>query len=335
MKMKVLSIIIPVYNVEKYIARCLDSIYALLMKAEQFEVLCIDDCSLDGSCAIIEEYQKRYTNLRLIHHKDNLRQGGARNTGIREAKGEYCMFVDADDSLPKFDVLAQINYMREHNLELLLGSADVIGADGTISKWENSPDAESAIMSGPDIYVDEYVHKVAFGVVWLGIYKTELARRTAPFLEKVQYEDTDWTLRCAYEAKRLQYKPIVLYNYHNNPGTTTTTKSIQKLIERVKQSLRIYEWALATKERHDEVVFAVEDYGTWNMRGLAVLPKFSYKERRIFYKSFTRQQLRTIAQWNGGNYTKMYVKYPVLSQMALCLLHPAYRLYKGVKELKR
>ena len=330
-----LSIIIPVYNVAPYIERCLNSIFALDIPKKEMEVICIDDCSPDNSCAIIEEYQKRYPNLRLIHHKKNLRQGGARNTGIREAKGEYCMFVDADDSLSQMDVLAHIDYMRKNDLELLLGRANVIGAEGTISKWGNSPDVESTIMPGPDIYVDEFVHKLAFGVVWLGIYKTELVRRTAPFLEKVQYEDTDWTLRCAYEAKRLQYKPIVIYNYHNNPGTTTTARSIKKLIERIKQSLRIYEWALTTKERHDEVVFAAEDAGTWNLRGLSSLVRFGYNDRKTFYRSFTKQELRTMSRWWGGNYTKMYVKYPVLSQFVLCMMHPAYRLYKGVKELKR
>lgn len=326
-----LSIIIPVYNVEKYIARCLDSIYALPMKTEQFEVLCIDDCSPDGSCAIIEKYQKRYANLRLIHHKENLRQGGARNTGIREAKGEYCMFVDADDSLPKFDVLAQIDYMRKNELELLLGRANVIGADGSVTKWGKSPDVESTIMPGPDIYVDEFVHKLAFGVVWLGIYKTELVRRTAPFLEKVQYEDTDWTLRCAYETKRLQYKPIVIYNYHYNPGTTTTMGSIGKLVERIQQSLRIYEWALTTVERHDEVVFAAEDAGTWNLRGLSALVRFGYNDRRKFYLSFTKQELQTMSHWWGGGYTKMYVTYPVLSQIVLCVAHPLYLMYKQFK----
>ena len=330
--MRLVSFIIPVYNVDKYIARCLDSIYALPMKVEQFEVLCIDDCSPDGSCEIIEEYQKRYANLRLIRHKENLRQGGARNTGIREAKGEYCMFVDADDTLPQFDVLTHIDYMRKNELELLLGRANVIGADGSITKWGNSPDVESPIMPGPDIYIDEYIHQIAFGTVWMAIYKTELVRRIPPFLEKVQYEDTDWTLRCAYEAKRLQYKPIELYYYHNNPGSTTTAQSIGKLIERTKQSLRIYEWALTTKERHDEVVFVVEDYGTWNLRGLSSLPTFSNGERKKFYASLTRQQLRTIAGWNGGNYTKMYVKYPIMSKILLCALHPIYMLYKGLKK---
>lgn len=328
--MKELSIIIPVYNVEKYIARCLDSIYAMPMKEEQFEVLCVDDCSPDGSAAIIEAYQKQHSNLQLFRHEKNGRQGAARNTGIRNAKGEYCMFVDADDTLPQMDVLAQLDYMREHDLELLLGKANVIAADGSIGKWGNAPDEESSIMPGPDIYVDEYIHKVGFGVVWLGIYKIELVRRVPPFLENVQYEDTDWTLRCAYEAKRLQYKPIAIYNYHVNPETTTTAKSVGKLIERTKQALRIYEWALTTKERHDEVVFAAEDYGTWNLHGIAGLVKYGYRDRRRFYKSFSRKDLRTIASWWGGNYTKLYVRFPILSQVALCVLHPIYRIYKRI-----
>lgn len=328
----IVSFIIPVYNVEKYITRCLDSIYALSLKEEQFEVLCVDDCSPDGSAAIIEDYQKQHPNLQLIRHEKNGRQGAARNTGIRHAKGEYCMFVDADDSLPQMDILEPVKYMREHDLELLLGKANVIAADGTISKWGQAPDEESSIMPGPDVYVDEYIHKVGFGVVWLGIYKTELVKRVPPFLENVQYEDTDWTLRCAYEAKRLQYKPIVTYSYHNNPETTTTSKSIKKLIERTKQALRIYKWALTTEERHDEVVFAVEDYGTWNLRGIATLVKYGYAERRSFYKSFTRQDLRTISHWWGGNYTKLYVRFPILSQMALCVIHPCYLLYKTIKK---
>lgn len=333
-QMKELSFIIPVYNIEKYIARCLDSIYSLPLNEEQFEVLCIDDCSQDGSASLIEVYQELHSNLRLIKHEKNGRQGAARNTGIRQAKGEYCMFVDADDSLPCVDLLEHIEYMRQNDLELLLGKANVIGGGGQISKWGLAPDEESAIMSGPDIFVGEYIHKVGFGVVWLGIYKTDLVKRVPPFLENTQYEDTDWTLRCAYESKQLQYKPVVLYNYHINPSSTTTTKSIKSLVERTKQALRIYQWALSTKERHDEVVFAAEDYGTWNLRGLAGLVKYGYQERRSFYRSFSRRELRTISGWWGGNYTKIYVRFPILSQILLCVGHPCYLVYKFFRAKK-
>ena len=328
-----LSFIIPVYNVEKYIARCLDSIYALPMKMEQYEVLCIDDCSPDGSVAIIENYQKQYPNLRLIHHEHNHRQGAARNTGVREAQGEYCMFVDADDSLPKVDVAHLIAHMRANDIELLLGKAQILTVDRAKSVWGNPPAQESSIMCGPDIFVNEEIHRIAFGVVWLAIYKMELVRRIPPFQEDVYYEDTDWTLRCAYEARRLQYMPVLLYNYHINPASTTTTKSIKSIIERMRQALRVYEWALTTTERHNEVVYAVEDYGTWNLRGLSSIVKYGYSDRRTFYHAFTHQQLCTIAHWKGGNYTQLYVRFPILSQIALCILHPCYVVYKSCKKI--
>ena len=329
--MPLISFILPVYNVEKYIARCLDSIYALSLEKEQFEVLCIDDCSIDKSTTIIETYQEQYSNLHLIKHQQNARQGAARNTGIRNAKGAYCMFIDADDSIPKVDLLAYIEYMQQHDLELLLGKANVIGCNGEITQWGNSPVEESRIMKGPEIFIEEYIHKVAFGVVWLGIYKMELVKRISPFLENIQYEDTDWTLRCAYEAQLLQYRPITLYNYHNNPATTTTTRSIRSVIERAKQSLRMYEWAQTTTELRNEVVHAVEDYATWNLRILNGLYKYNFKERKSFYQSFTIQEFQTIATWNMGKYTKFVLKYPIISQLLFCVTNPIYRIYQKAK----
>lgn len=330
--MPLISFILPVYNVEKYIARCLDSIYALSLEKELFEVLCIDDCSSDTSVSIIETYQQRYNNLYLIKHKQNARQGAARNTAIRNAHGQYCMFIDADDSLPKIDILSHIHYMQQHELELLLGKANVIGWSGEITQWGNPPMVESRIMKGPEIFIGEYIHKVAFGVVWLGIYKMDLLRRTPPFLENVQYEDTDWTLRCAYEAKLLQYRPVVLYNYHNNPATTTTTKSIRSLVERTKQSLRIYKWAQTTIECHEDVIDSVEEYMTWNLRILKGLFKYSFKERESFYQSFTTQDIQTIGTWKVGRYINFILKYPNISQFLFCILNPIYNIYKKVKK---
>ena len=329
--MPLISFILPVYNVEKYLARCLDSIYALSLEKEQFEVLCIDDCSIDKSTTIIETYQEQYSNLHLIKHQQNARQGAARNTGIRNAKGAYCMFVDADDSIPKVDLLAYIEYMQQHDLELLLGKANVIGCNGEITQWGNSPVEESRIMKGPEIFIEEYIHKVAFGVVWLGIYKMELVKRISPFLENIQYEDTDWTLRCAYEAQLLQYRPIVLYNYHNNPATTTTTKSIRSLIERTKQSLRIYEWAQTTTYLRSDVLVAVEDYVRWNLRILNGLYIYTYKELKSFYQSFTIHELQTIAALNVGQNIKIILKFPKISQLLFCILNPIYKIYKNAK----
>ena len=93
------SFIIPSYNSAHTVERCLDSIYALQLKQEEFEVLFIDDCSSDDTCEIVGEFQKKHTNITLLRQPHNNRQGAARNRGVSIAKGEYICFVDSDDAV--------------------------------------------------------------------------------------------------------------------------------------------------------------------------------------------------------------------------------------------
>ena len=82
-------------------AECLDSIYATSINERAFEVICVNDCSPDSSCEVVLEYQKTHKNLVLIDHKENKKAGGARNTGLLAAKGEYVWFVDAFNHVKK------------------------------------------------------------------------------------------------------------------------------------------------------------------------------------------------------------------------------------------
>lgn len=90
----IISVIIPVYNSEKYISKCLDSVIA--QTYSRWEIICIDDGSTDKSSEIICDYQKRYENINLIV-QSNAGPGVARNEGIKKAKGEYIVFLDSDD----------------------------------------------------------------------------------------------------------------------------------------------------------------------------------------------------------------------------------------------
>lgn len=93
------SFILPCYNVAPYVGRCIESIEAQDIPREEYEVICVDDCSKDNTVEVIKEYQKQYANIRLVQHEVNQTAGGARNTGIRESKGEYLWFVDPDDAI--------------------------------------------------------------------------------------------------------------------------------------------------------------------------------------------------------------------------------------------
>ena len=326
-----LSIIIPVFGVEGYISRCLDSVYRINLPECDFEVICVDDCSTDSSASIVEEYKKRHSNLVLLRHDRNKRQGGARNTGISYAKGDHILLVDADDVIPDYDVSGILDYTADNDLELFLGSAEIHKKNGSVLRWGNSPQEESGIMKGPEVFIKEYVHKIAFGVVWMGIYKTELVKRTGPFLENVQYEDTDWTLRCAYEARRLQYKPVVIYHYMENEGSTTKNGSIQKLIDRVKQGLRVWKWAQTTSACHDDVIVAAEDYCTWNLQCLSSLRYYRHSDRVLFFQSFSDEELSIMKQWKMGGKWMSMIKNPTKTKVVLFFLSPVYRLGKRIR----
>lgn len=326
-----LSVIIPVYGVEQYIARCLDSVFAINLLEDEYEVICIDDCSLDNSVNIIEAYQTRHPNLVLVHHDENKRQGGARNTGICLAKGDYTLFVDADDLLPKYDLAALLDYMEEQQLELLLGAAECYKHNGEVVRWGKSPTTESPMMSGPELFTDEYIHKVAFGVVWMGIYKTDLVRRVEPFVEKVPYEDADWTLRCAYNAEKTQYKPLVIYHYMENPMSTTRKTSVDSVVFRAKQSLRVWSWAQTTVENHEDVMISAEDFCAWNLSAIKSLWKYGFSDRRRFYQAFTQEEFSVMGTWKGDYGYMFLVRHPVSSQIALSLVSPLLRVGKWMK----
>lgn len=96
-----LSIIIPVYNGAKEIVRCLNSIFGQNVSNSHFEVICVDDCSVDNTIEVIAEYKREngYSNLNIIKHSVNKRQGGARNTGVKAASGSHILYLDHDDYL--------------------------------------------------------------------------------------------------------------------------------------------------------------------------------------------------------------------------------------------
>ena len=92
-----ISVIIPVYNAEKYLERCLDS--ACKQTLQDIEIICVDDCSTDGSFEILKKYSKNYKNLIVIKLEKNQGESAARNAGLSAAKGEYLAFMDNDDEI--------------------------------------------------------------------------------------------------------------------------------------------------------------------------------------------------------------------------------------------
>lgn len=252
-----LSIIVPFYNVEKYVEECIHSLYDQDIPQEEYEVICVDDCSPDGSRAIVERLQKEYSTLRLICQERNKKLGGARNTGLKEAKGRYVWFVDSDDTICTNVMKSLLDHAEKNRLEIL--QFDYMRGKKI---WRNGKE-EIEIQNGEDYLFkdqsDRWYDKLSGA--WRQLYSKEfLTKNKLEFIEDAMYEDTDYLLRAFLMAKKVQYIPIVAYNYRvNDESVTLSTITPERLawranlIARSRQCVRIAQ-THAAKETINKMV---------------------------------------------------------------------------------
>lgn len=115
-----LSIILPFYGVEKYIGFCLESLFHQDLPENEYEIICVNDCSLDNSEAVVLQFAEKHKNIHLLRHETNKRLGAARNTGLLNASGKYVWFIDTDDYIENNCLKEIVSTCERHNLEILL-----------------------------------------------------------------------------------------------------------------------------------------------------------------------------------------------------------------------
>ena len=166
-----LSIIIPFYNVEQYIAECLDSVYQQDIPEEEYEVICVNDASPDHSRDIVLEYQKRHSNLILVEHEVNKKLGAARNTGRRTAKGEYIWNVDSDDKILPNCLGVLLDICERKDLDVLIfDNYRLLNGNLEPNKehWQSMDEA----CSGIDFWMRQGVfNQNKISQVWTQLYK--------------------------------------------------------------------------------------------------------------------------------------------------------------------
>lgn len=203
-----LSIIIPVYNVEKYLPYCLDSIFNQSLDNSDFEVIVVNDCSKGNCEEIIEEYKKKYNNIRLINHEYNKGLYQARRTGIFNSNGKYIMHVDGDDYLSlkednKDFLKNAINKLDSSNADILF--FDCIHTDGEKEwkeQWFNPPNKN---LKNNDEIIKYFYDKGNVHTVCIKIYRKstlDLAYNILPNINNISlFEDMFQNIFISYYAK--------------------------------------------------------------------------------------------------------------------------------------
>ena len=208
------SIIVPVYNVEKYINKCLNSLVNQTLK--DIEIIVVNDGTKDNSQKIIDKYAKKYKNVK-SYIKENGGLSSARNYGLKYAHGEYIGFVDSDDYVELDMYEKMYNKAVSENLDLVVCNLNYVYGD-------KIKQAFSKVKS--DISTKKEIKKMMldfYPVAWNKIYKKELFNNGVYFKNRVWFEDVEFIYRLIPYIKSVGVVDDFLYNYVQRPGAITNT----------------------------------------------------------------------------------------------------------------
>ena len=229
-----LSIIIPVFNGERYISRCLTSIIDQGLKKQSFEVLVFDDGSSDNTAFIVKEFAALHPEVKLIQ-QPNQGQGACRNQGIAMACGKYIYCIDADDYLVGRDFLQLLSCMQELDLQVITFLSKVVRGNGVPD--ENEDDLYNYLKTTPKIlngrqYIANHSYK---NEVWWFIAQREyLLNNNFKFIEGRFMEDVVFTTGAILNADRILQLPIYIHRYVKDDQSTLGNKNPAHYIKVIK-----------------------------------------------------------------------------------------------------
>lgn len=314
------SVVIPVYNVEKYLVECIDSVINQTFK--DIEIICVNDGSTDDSLAILEYYAKLDDRIKIIT-QENRGLGNARNVGMRHASGDYLIFIDSDDYI-SLDTIAKL-----YNNSLSNGSDIVIFK---IARFDNEGNVNYKL---PGFDFDDFFEEVDFNnfsftysdikkyvmnesfSACLKFYKKEIFDKQDDliFPEGIAYEDVPFHIKIMLYANKISFVPEFLYYYRFNPNSIINTSSngddIFIICDMVESFLRknyyyaefkeefelfkisqIFNYLLTTNTE-DYFLMAKKEFSEMSIEKNNLIPKSLKKKYDLVLKSQTLKQYQT------------------------------------------
>ena len=299
-----ISVIIPVYKVEKYLCRCVDSV--LEQTYTNMEIILVDDGSPDNCPVMCDEYARQDSRVKVIH-QENAGLSGARNAGIDMAQGQWLAFVDSDD------------YLAADFLERLYQACVDTGSSLSVCRWEyvrgetipeHGP-GETRVYTGREMLANLYVPDGAYFVVaWNKLYRKELFEDIRYPLGRI-HEDEATTYRIYDKVKKAAYVDRSLYGYFVTPVSITRGFNPKRM-----------DWVTAVAERLD--FFEQKGYTELMVPGLQALADGSIDiwfglRDQLPGSEKQQEEIRTLIR-EGLRRVKKYGKFPLRTEIG-------YRLF--------
>lgn len=225
------SVIIPVYNVEKFLPKCLDSL--MNQSFRDIEIICFNDASTDSSLTILKEYAAKDSRIQIIDSKINIRQGGGRNAGIRQAKGEYIAFVDSDDFVHRDFIRILYEAAINHNADISSCYYFKYFNNG-IEEIRDESKSYIRELYGNDILSNSFT-------LWTSIYRKNIFYDYDLFFpEQILYEDNAVVLPLHLAANKVIKINQSLYYYRSDNVSTLRSFNNYGFFDRIESSIIFY-----------------------------------------------------------------------------------------------
>jgi glycosyltransferase involved in cell wall biosynthesis len=242
-----LSIILPTYNVERFIENCIRSLETQDIEHQQYEIIVVDDGATDGSVDEVIALQQEYENIILIR-QTNAGLSAARNRGMRAAKGQYLLFVDTDDCVETNCFAKMLSVAESHKDIDLVGFNYRVHFNSGLVATPKMPLPGVDTMNGV-----EYYQKFVAGDyhVWRYLFSREfMIRNDLFFMEGISFEDVEFTPRVMCMAKSVIFCDFPFYHYYNRPGSISTTRSEKHISSRIRAAENLHRFL---RERADHM----------------------------------------------------------------------------------
>lgn len=311
-----ISIVVPVYNAEKYLTETLDSLSS--QGYSNLEIICIDDGSTDGSAEVIRRFQMKDPRIRYIR-QENSGPGAARNNGISNAAGKYVAFQDSDDLLHRDAVGIMLRHAEEENADLCIVSYRTFST--SFDAEFPIPEYQAEVCTG-DLPLQFEDYQKFRGHPWGKLYRREVVK-DLKFPDLLSGEDTYFNIDVMVECGKAVVIPVPLYGYRENAESLThNAKHHRESIEAGEAiSLHCIELYSRSRISEDAAVALLRRYGTncimlhtlLMMNNSSLLPE----ERRVLLKD-VRGSLRRIKENVPWKRYFISGKYRIVYLTAIC-----------------
>lgn len=277
--MTYLSIIIPIYNAESFLAECIESCLKLNKTLNDFEIILVNDGSTDKSLSICNYYKNKYPNIKVLS-QENQKQGAARNNGLNFAEGEYIWFVDSDDLIQTEGFLKLVKELKKGVYDILCFNGKEISEKGNFLKdfnrfGKHSINCKFSLISSKSNY-----HSCC--PLYL-IKKSFLKKNNLRFLPNIFFEDTEFLIRVFDSAPKIIKFDDSLYTIRLSSNSTTRTLEYERFFDLFNTTNTLI--SIRKKQNNEDDISMID---ILLFRNINTILTSTMPSKKMFYKACSK-----------------------------------------------